>query len=55
MLHDLVFLFPNLYVPAERKGKGGGTMEQRGVQRETRRMLTGPESESAIRLYYCGI
>ena len=54
MLHDLVFLFPNLHVPAERKGKGGGAMEQRGVQRETRRMLTGPEPESAIRLYYCG-
>ena len=54
MLHDLVFLFPNLHVPAERNGKGGGTMEQRGVQRETRRMLTGPEPESAIRLYYCG-
>ena len=27
---------------------------QRGMQRETRRSLTGPESESAIRLYYCG-
>ena len=27
---------------------------QRGFQRETRRQLTGPESESAIRLYYCG-
>ncbi|HJA94340.1 MAG TPA: AraC family transcriptional regulator [Candidatus Eisenbergiella merdipullorum] len=27
---------------------------QRGIQRETRRELTGPESENAIRLYYCG-
>lgn len=27
---------------------------QRGSQRETRRKLTEPGSESAIRLYYCG-
>lgn len=28
--------------------------KQRGLQKETRRQLTEPESESAIRLYYCG-
>lgn len=33
---------------------GGSARAQRGFQRETRRQLTGPESESAIRLYYCG-
>ena len=37
---------------AAQTGESGQT--QRGFQRETRRQLTGPESESAIRLYYCG-
>lgn len=32
----------------------GNVRNQRGSQRETRRKLTEPGSESAIRLYYCG-